>query len=89
MSFFYEGASGEMVAIGDILSCWQTFNQTNSLAFVIPIADIDPSDGGTVEKHSYDNGTNESKVVHYKVINSGHNWFGSVVNIDIQSNQII
>jgi len=84
----YEGQS-DMIAIEDALSYWVEYNQTDSVATMTLIDDIDTDDGSTVEKYIYGNGNNGAKVVHYKVLNGGHDWFGAFGNMDIQSSQIV
>lgn len=79
----------DMIAIDSVLSYWKTHNQTDSAAFFTPMPDLEQNDGSTVERYLYDNGINGSSVLHYKVINGGHNWFGSEGNMDIQSGEII
>jgi polyhydroxybutyrate depolymerase len=84
----YQGQS-DMIAIEDALSYWVEYNQTDSVATMTLIDDIDTDDGSTVEKYIYGNGNNGAKVVHYKVLNGGHDWFGAFGNMDIQSSQIV
>ena len=84
----YQGQS-DMIAIEDALSYWVEYNQTDSVATMTLIDDIDTDDGSTVEKYIYGNWNNGAKVVHYKVLNGGHDWFGAFGNMDIQSSQIV
>jgi polyhydroxybutyrate depolymerase len=84
----YQGQS-DMIAIEDALSYWVEYNQTDSVATMTLIDDIDTDDGSTVEKYIYGNGNNGAKVAHYKVLNGGHDWFGAFGNMDIQSSQIV
>ncbi len=41
------------------------------------IPDLDPNDGCTVEKMVFQNGTDNSRVIFYKIINGGHTWPGT------------
>jgi polyhydroxybutyrate depolymerase len=84
----YQGQS-DMIAIETVLSFWKTYNLTDSVASIIQIPDIAQNDNSTVERYFYGNGINGSSVIHYKVINGGHDWFGAQGNMDIQSSQIV
>jgi polyhydroxybutyrate depolymerase len=84
----YNGQS-DMLPIDSVLSYWKTHNQTNLTATAEEIADADQNDGSTVEKYIYNNGLNGASVIHYKVLNGGHDWFGAEGNMDIQSSQIV
>ena len=84
----YQGQS-DMIAIDSVLSYWQTYNQTDSVASITQIPDVEQNDDSTVERYLYGNGINGSSVIHYKVINGGHDWFGAEGNMDIQSSQIV
>jgi len=55
---------------------WINFNNCFPADTTI-LSDIDPTDDCTVEKISYSNCTNKTKVIYYKVINGGHTWPGA------------
>ena len=60
-------------SVDQTLNYWIDFNDCNQVDTVL-LPDLDPTDGCTVEKISYSNCSDESKVIFYKVINGGHSW---------------
>ncbi len=51
------------------------------------IPDTDPNDGATVEHFLFEGGKEGTVVEHFKVIDGGHDWFGSEGNMDINSSE--
>jgi polyhydroxybutyrate depolymerase len=70
-NFFMEG-------IPEVLDFWIAQNQCNTIPEVTEMPDLDPTDGCTVEYYLYSNGLNSATVEHFKVINGGHTWPGSI-----------
>jgi len=77
----YNGSPGIMESIDNTLNYWVGFNQSDALAIVTNVPDIDISDGCTAEHHIYKNGVNGVEVEHYKIINGAHTWPGAPVVI--------
>jgi polyhydroxybutyrate depolymerase len=77
------------VALDTVNSYWSNFNNTDLNPTIIELADIDTSDGSTVEHHSWSNGSGCVSVEHLKVNNGGHDWPGSFGNMDINASQEI
>jgi polyhydroxybutyrate depolymerase len=89
-----KGATG-WNSVNHTLSQWIDFNGCTQVD-TVSLADLDQIDGCTIEKISYTNCSNESKVIFYKVIKGGHAWPGSTIppfhsaegnrNMDINAN---
>ena len=62
------------------VSFWADLNSCSELD-TISIADLDTTDGCTVEKITYGNGTHSSRVLFYKVIGGGHTWPDAAFNL--------
>ena len=72
------------------LNFWVQNNNCSSPADTILLPDIDTTDNSTVEKISWTNCSNNSSIIHYKVINGGHTWPGGAqlaANRDINANK--
>jgi hypothetical protein len=70
------GATGWYSA-DQTLSYWTDFNDC-AQADTVPLPDLDPADGCTVQEISYSDCSNESNIIFDKVINGGHTWPGAV-----------
>jgi len=68
---------------------WTTINNTSAQATVTLLPDLNPSDGSTVEFHSWENGDGCVTVDHLKVLGGGHDWPGSFGNMDIDATEEI
>ncbi len=73
------------ISMDDLNDYWVTFNNTDSSPTIIDLPDTNISDGSTVEKYSWENGEACLSVLHYKVIDGGHDWPGSFGNMDIDA----
>jgi polyhydroxybutyrate depolymerase len=74
----YNGSNG-VHSIPEVLDFWIAKNGLNKQDLIYSkVPDINTSDGATAELYIYP-GTNE--VQHYKVINGGHTWPGSIIPI--------
>lgn len=72
------------------LNFWTKFNETDDNPEIVDIPDIDPTNGNTVIRYMYKNGSNEVEVVHLKVIGGRHDWFGEPgTNYDIKASEVI
>lgn len=56
---------------------WANFNNCTATPVVENVPDINPGDGTTVEKFTYEDGDNCSEVIHYKITNGSHTWPGA------------
>ncbi len=65
-------AHGTSMAVEEAVQFWVNFNQTDSIPTHYTFPDLDPDDGGVVEKFSYLNGTDHTEVIFYKVNGGGH-----------------
>lgn len=70
-NFFVEG-------IPEVLDFWISENQCNTNPEITQMPDLDPNDGCTAEHQYYGNGINGTAIEHYKIINGGHTWPGSI-----------
>jgi len=71
-------ASSFTESIPDIMDFWANFNNCNNTPIVTNVPDINIMDGCTAEHQIWENGDNEATVEHYKIINGGHTWPGTV-----------
>ena len=62
----------------DSVNYWAKHNQLSELE-IQAIDDVVPSDKTYVEKFTFYRNNSDTKVVHFKVYNGGHQWFGSPV----------
>ena len=67
-------------SIEDVISYWANYNNCETNPTTTALADIDPSDGSTVEHIVYIAGDNGLTTEHMKVIGGGHTWPGSAFN---------
>ena len=67
-------------SIEDVISYWVNYNNCETNPRTTALADIDPSDGSTVEHIVYIDGDNGLTTEHMKVIGGGHTWPGSAFN---------
>lgn len=90
LSVSYHGgkpANSESMAV--VNSYWANYNNTDSVAIVSSLPDINTEDGSTVELSEYINGDSGTSVQHYKVINGRHDWPGAWGNLDIDAGAVI
>ena len=85
----YNDTNGWYFSVAEINNFWATYNNTDSTPIVSEIADINSSDGSTVERYSWMNGDECVYVEELKIINGGHDWpspLSSWANQDINAN---
>jgi len=89
----YEGLSwnGELfyVSADDMHLYWAEFNNTELNPIVVDVPNTNISDGTTVQRKTWANGTNCVSVEELKVNGGGHDWPGVFGNMDIDSDQEI
>lgn len=74
----YDG-NADFLSVDAVLDYWVAHNNCNPEAAITDIPDISPGDGSTVQKLVFDGGTNGTTVEHFKVINGGHTWPGTIL----------
>ena len=85
----YNDANGWYFSVAAIDSFWATSNNTDITPIVTQVPDINPTDGSTVERYSWQNGNGCVSVEELKIINGGHDWpspLNSWANQDINAN---
>ena len=75
----YNGASNYW-SVEDSYNFWIQNSNCSLLADTILLPNLDTTDNSTVEKISWTDCSNNSSVVHYKIINGEHTWPGSALN---------
>jgi polyhydroxybutyrate depolymerase len=80
----YEGIDNYYYSINEMHQYWINQNKTDKVPEIISFN----SNGKTVEYHSYKNGTNNTSIDHYKVIDGEHNWL-EIQYKDSNTNQLI
>lgn len=73
------------VSSNDVHNYWANNNVCDTTPLITQVPNIDPSDGSTVERHSWKNSNNCIYVEHLKVLGGAHDWPGSWGNMDINS----
>ncbi len=63
---------GSALSTDTSVAFWVNFNQTDTIPAHYVYPDLDPDDGGIVERFSYKNGTQGTEVILYKVNGGGH-----------------
>jgi len=85
----YNDPNGWYFPVTSIDSFWATSNNTDITPIVTQVPDINPNDGSTVERYSWQNGDGCVIVEELKIINGGHDWpspLNSWANQDINAN---
>jgi polyhydroxybutyrate depolymerase len=73
---FYNGGFGNK-SVDQVLGLWRGFGNCPTNAVVVNLPDL-VAEGSTVQTHTWAPCDESVEVVHYKVINGGHTWPGSV-----------
>lgn len=82
------------LSVEETLDYWIGYNQCDPPPTITQLADIDPTDGSTVEHIVYGNGDQGVTVEHLKIIGGGHAWPGGTdgragTNFDIDASEEI
>jgi polyhydroxybutyrate depolymerase len=72
-------------SINEVISYWSRHNNCDEEADLYNINDSNLTDGSTVEQFVYDQGTNCTSVIHFKVNGGDHDWPGAWGNMDIDA----
>lgn len=70
-----------MAPIEDVVNHWVSFNNCADIPVSLDLPNTSTTDGSTVTHFVYSGGTNNSTVEFYKVIDGGHTWPGSSINL--------
>jgi polyhydroxybutyrate depolymerase len=73
---FYNGGLGNK-SVAQVLDLWKGFSNCPADAVVVNLPDL-VAEGSTVQTQTWSPCDDSVEVVHYKVINGGHTWPGSV-----------
>ena len=86
----YDGGNFEgQISHNEVLNYWINYNETDASPIISDLPNININDGSTVKLYQYKNGNNNVEIEHYKVINGGHDWPGTLGNMDIDADSII
>jgi len=78
-----------MEAIPNVLSYWVNFNNCNATPVVTDVPNTNLTDGCSAVHYFYDGGASSVDVEHYKIIDGGHTWPGSIFTIGVTNNDFI
>lgn len=76
-----------LLSVDETIIHWVGKNNCSPFFNNIPLPDIDPNDGCTVEKISYNDNSNDTTVILYKVNEGGHNWPGAPNDFNWEGNK--
>ncbi len=71
------------------LKFWVNYNACDKTPIITVVTDKNPNDEQTIEKHEFLNGSNHSKIVHYKIIGGTHLWPGREGNTSFEATPAI
>jgi len=63
---------GSVLPTSESVNFWVHFNRTDTIPQTYTFPDLDPDDGGVVQKFTYTNGLNQTEVVLYRINGGGH-----------------
>ncbi len=72
-------------SIDEVISYWSSHNNCDEEADLYNVNDSNSLDGSTVEQFVYDQGSNCTSVIHFKVNGGDHDWPGAWGNMDINA----
>ena len=81
---FWQGTQYYLSA-DEVHTYWSSFNNCSSQPVITQLPNTNTSDGSTVERHVWSDANGCSYVEHLKVIGGGHDWPGTIGNMDINS----
>jgi len=73
---FYNGGFGN-ASVDQVLTWWRNFSNCPANAVIVDLPDL-VAEGSTVQTYTWAPCDDSVEVMHYKVINGGHTWPGSV-----------
>ena len=88
------GGDGNSKSIQNVLNYWISHNNTNSTPVIDSIPNTCITDNSTAIRYIYGSGTDNTKVIHYKIIGGEHTWPNSafttgVTNRDFDASKVI
>ena len=85
----YAGFQPYYLSVNEITNYWSSYNNTDLNPVITQLPDLNISDGSSVDRKEWSNGTNCVSVVELKVNSGGHDWPGSFGNMDISASSEI
>jgi polyhydroxybutyrate depolymerase len=85
----YNGLQPYYMSVDNITNYWTNYNNTDQNPIISQIPNSNTSDGSSVEKRLWENGSGGVEVKELKIIGGGHDWPGSNGNMDIIANEEI
>ena len=81
-------------SIHNVLNYWISYNNTSSTPVIDSLPNINTTDNSTAIRYTYGGGTDNTEVIHYKVVGGEHTWPNSAVTIgvtnkDFDASQVI
>lgn len=70
-------------SIQNVLNYWLLHNNITSSPVVDSLPDINTTDNSTAIKYTYSGGTDNTEVIHYKVIDGAHTWPNALISIGV------
>ena len=88
------GGNRSSKSIQDVLNYWVSFNNTTSTPTIDSIPNTNTTDSSTAIRYTYGSGTDNTEVIHYKIIGGEHTWPNSafitgVTNKDFDASKVI
>ena len=83
----YSGFAPYYLSVNEITNYWSNYNNTDQNPIVTSLPNFNTSDGSSIERKEWINGTNCVSVVELKVDSGGHDWPGHsfLGNMDISA----
>ena len=79
----YNGTAGVVLSVDEVINFWVDKNNCDNTPIHTVLPNINTTDGCTAERFGYTNGTNNSEVALYKIIDGGHTWPGAPIDIGV------
>ena len=77
------------MSVEEITTYWKNYNVTDTNPIISEVSNTNTSDGSTVDRKIWSNGTGGVKIQELKIIGGEHDWPGSSGNMDINANDEI
>ena len=78
----YNGTLPYFISLDELNNYWENHNQCNPIVKILEIENSNTNDGSLVERHIWNNEIGDIYVEHLKVIGGGHDWPGSIENME-------
>lgn len=83
------GLDSYYLSVEEITTYWKNYNVTDTNPIISEVSNTNTSDGSTVDRKIWSNGTGGVKIQELKIIGGEHDWPGSSGNMDINANDEI